>query len=446
MIRVTHTGLCSLALLATALTTSPAQAASITEAMNQAITSHPEVLAAEKDQAAIGHRIDMAKAGYRPTLEFAAGTGYEWSKNSSTRFRPARTPASGKQGSRDMWRSESRLTATQMLFDGFQTKSRVAQETNRFASAGYHVMDVKNQLALRAAESYLAVLRASEQVALAQQNLATHQEYLSKIQSRVAGGRSSASDIRQVEGRAALAQANVEASIGDLKKAEAQYLAAVGEMPASPRKDATPFGNLPAETKAAIDRAMANSPVIASALADIKAANAELAEAKSVFCPKITLEGGASRNENLDGIEGPNNDITAMVMVRQNLYNGGRDVAQRKERIERVKEAQDLLEKERREVETAVIESMARIEAAKNRLSPLTQHVEAAVSSRNAYVAQFDLGQRTLLDLLDSEVELFNAKSALIDGKYEMDAAAYAVLAHMGDLAPAAGAAVVASK
>lgn len=425
--------------------TSMVHAASLTEAMASAINSHPEVLAAQKDQAAIGNRIDMAKAGYKPKVDVAAGIGWENSKNQSTRFRAARGKT--KDGHVEMIRREARITFSQMVFDGFQTKSRVAQERNRFTSAAYHVMDVQNQLALRAAESYLGVLHAREQVALAQENLATHQTYLNKINARVSGGRSSSSDIQQVQGRAALAQSNIEAATGDLKQAEARYLEAVGEMPSNPTKDATPFGAIPANTRAAIDRAMGQSPVIASAMADIKAANAELAEAKSVFCPKITVEGGATQNQDLDGVEGPNNDITAMVMVRQNLYNGGYDVAQRKERTERVKQAQDMLEGERRQVEQAVIQSYARMDTAKNRLEPLTTHVQAAMATRSAYNSQFDLGQRSLLDLLDSEVELFNAKAALIDGKYEMDAAAYAVLAHTGDLAPATvGNSQVASK
>lgn len=422
-------------------TTGLVQADTLQEAMAKAITTHPEVLAAEKDQNAIGHRIDMAKAGYKPTVDFTAGTGYEWSKNNTTRFRAARTPRSGKDGSVDMWRNESRITARQMVFDGYQTKSRVAQETNRFSSASFHVMDVKNQLALRAAESYLGVLHSREQLALAEEDLNTHKMYLGKIQDRVSGGRSSASDIQQVTGRLALSQANVEAARGDVKKAEAAYLEAVGEMPANPSKEATPFGSLPVNTAAGVERAMANSPVIASAMADIKAANAELAEAKAIFCPRFEIETGASRNENLDGVKGPNNDMYAMFMVRQNLYNGGHDVAQRSERIERVKEAQDLLEKERRQVEQAVVEAYARLEAANARLAPLNQHVMSATASRDAYLQQFDLGQRTLLDLLDSEVEVFNAKAALIDGKYETDAAAYAIMAHTGDLAPSVSAA-----
>jgi adhesin transport system outer membrane protein len=412
------------------------------EAINKAVATHPAGLEAEKEQAAIGHQIDEAKAGWRPTLDVTAGTGWENSTNPSTRFRDGRGP--GDKPSRDLWRNEARITGRQTIWDSHQTTDRVAQQQNRFVSAGYHVADVKNQLALRAAEAYLNVLRTHELLALAEDNLAVHQGYVAKIGDRVKGGRAAEADIRQAQGRMNLAQANVEAARGDLKGAEADYLEVVGEMPNAPAMDTTPFDRIPANTTAAISHAMEMSPVIAGAKANIKAANAEYAEAECAFCPRLEAEASASRNLNLDGVQGVNNDMYAMLYYRQNLYNGGHDVAQKAERLENVKAATDDLEKQRRLVEQSVIKAYARMDQAKSRLEPLTEHVQAATDTRNAYKAQFDLGQRTLLDLLDSEVELYNAKSALIDGKYDLDASAYAVLANMGDLVPATQ--VVASK
>ncbi|MCP5404789.1 MAG: TolC family outer membrane protein [Pseudomonadaceae bacterium] len=421
-----------LGLVISAANAQSALALSMQEAMAKAIATHPEGLAAEKNQAAIGHQIDIAKGGYLPTVDLTAGTGWENSTNPSTRFRAGRGP--GDKPSRDLWRNESRLTVRQMIWDAHQTKYRVAQQTSRFESAAFNVADVKNQLALRAAESYLNVLRTAELVALSEQNLAKHNEYVGKIADRKAGGRAAGADIKQAESRRELAEANLIAAKGQLREAEADYLEVVGEMPNAPVKDATPFGVLPADTASAIARAMDNSPVIANAKANIKAANAELAEAACPFCPRLEAEGGISRNHNLDGVQGVNHDMTAMLYLRQNLYNGGRDVAQRKERLERVSEATDMLEGQRRLVEQAVIKAMARMDSAKNRLTPLTNSVEAVTSTRDAYQTQFNLGQRSLLDLLDSEVELFNAKAALINGKYDLDAAAYAVLANMGEL------------
>ncbi|MFZ2587479.1 MAG: TolC family outer membrane protein [Alphaproteobacteria bacterium] len=420
-----------------------AMASSLQEAIAKAVATHPEGLSAEKNQAAIGHQIDMAKAGYRPTVDLTAGTGYEHSINPSTRFRAGRG-LDAKEDDRDLWRSESRLTIRQMIWDGRQTQNRVAQQTMRFESAAAHVTDVKNQIALRAAESYLNVLRTKELVALADANLATHKEYVGKINERSKGGRAAGADVRQAEGRMNLAEANLIAAQGEMKSAEADYLEVVGEMPAGLAKDATPFSQIAADTSGAITRAMGNSPVIAGAQANIKAARAEEAEANCPFCPRIEAEGGASRNLNLDGTEGVNHDFTAMLYLRQNLYNGGHDMAQKAERTSRVAEATDDLEKQRRLVEQSVIKAFARMDSAKNRLQPLTQHVQAATSTRDAYRSQFDLGQRSLLDLLDSEVELSNSRAALINGKFDVDAAAYAVLANTGDLVPASP--VVAAK
>lgn len=434
----------SLAIVAATLTVmaNTALAVSLQEAMAKAVVTHPEGLSAEKNQAAIGHQIDMAKAGYRPTIDLTAGTGYEESINPSTRFRAGRGN-DANEDDRNLWRNESRLTIRQMIWDGRQTQNRVSQQTNRFESAAYNVADIKNQIALRAAESYLNVLRTKELVALADANLSTHKDYVSKIRERSQGGRAPAADVRQAEGRMNLAEANLVAAKGDLRGAEADYLEVVGEMPNAPVKDATPFANVPADTASAIARAASNSPVIAGAQANIKAARAEEAEANCPFCPRIEAEGGISRNHNLDGVQGVNHDMTAMLYLRQNLYNGGHDVAQRAERGARVQEATDDLEKQRRLVEQAVIKAFARMDTAKGRLVPLTQHVEAATATRNAYRSQFDLGQRSLLDLLDSEVELTNSRAALINGKYDVDATAYAVLANMGDLVPAT---VVAAK
>lgn len=431
----------SAVLAATALTT--VHATSMQEAVAQAISTHPDVLRNEKNRDAIGHKIDEARAGFRPTLDVTMGTGWEQSMNNSTRNRPGR---GSKSAWVDLWRNEARVVGRQMLFDGHQTASQMMQQKMRFESANFHIQDVRNVIALRAIEAYLDVLRTRELVALNEDSLKTHLDLMDRIQTRVNAGRSSGADVQQAQGRVALAKANLEAAKGDEKTAEAAYLEAVGAMPNNPVKPDAPFASMPGNTRAAIDRAMANSPVIKSGQADIAAAKAEKAEAECRFCPRIEAELSASRNKNLDGTKGWNDDNMAMIYYRQNLYNGGHDVAQVAERESVVQGAVDQLEFDRRQLEKAVIGAYTDMQTAQARLEPLAAHVEAAQATRNAFSEQFDLGQRTLLDLLDSEVELVNARAALITGKYQADAGAYGVLAYTGDLVPAAAPAQMASK
>ncbi len=64
----------------------------------------------------------------------------------------------------------------------------------------------------------------------------------------------------------------------------------------------------------------------------------------------------------------------------------------------------------------------------------LEQHVESSISTRDSYLKQFDIGQRSLLDLLDTENEVFSSKNALIAAKYDYMAAQYRLVQGMGEI------------
>jgi adhesin transport system outer membrane protein len=402
------------------------------QAVEMAIVNHPDVKMTERNRNAIGYSVEQAEAGFLPTVDATASTGWEHTNSPTTRSRSARTQ--GVSGHRDLWRNEVRLTVRQMLYDGFGTRSAVAEQSSRKDSAKFNVLETKEIIALAALEAYLDVLRTRELVALGQENLGVHKRYYDQISRRVDGGRGSNADRKQAEGRLALAQANLQAFEGELRTAEANYLEVVGEMPSSLSLSNTPFSMLPNNLDNALDRAMANSPAIHSAQADIKAANAAMELAKSVFCPRFDAEGNMTRGVNLDGQDGTNNDASVLLVMRYNLYRGGADVARVKERQERLGEAKESLEQTRRLVEENMMTAWSDMQTAKARLTPLNTHVMATQETRDAYRSQFDIGQRTLLDLLDSEIELFNAKAALINGKFEVDLSAYSVLAQAGDL------------
>lgn len=409
-----------------------AQATSMQEAVASALSSHPQVKVSQKNMEAIGHAQRVAEGGFYPTVDLTAGTGWEHSNNSTTRNREGRF--ADDDGHRDLWRNESRLLVRQMLYDGWGTSSEVAEQGHRKTSAKFNVLENKEVTALAALEAYLNVMRTRELVALGRQNVETHEMYLNQISARVDGGRGTRADRSQAEGRLALAKANLIAFEGELRSAEADYLEVIGNMPNQLHKSDVPFGALPGSLETALTRAMENNPAIDSAQYDIKAADAAIHVAESTFCPRFDLEGNISRNVNLDGTPGTNNDASVMLMMRYNLYNGGSDTARVKERVSRKEEAKAELEQSRRSVEENTMVAWSDLQTSRQRLSELNNHVTSTMETRQAYRSQFDLGKRTLLDLLDNEVELFNARTALINGKYGVDLAAYNLLASTGDL------------
>ena len=66
----------------------------------------------------------------------------------------------------------------------------------------------------------------------------------------------------------------------------------------------------------------------------------------------------------------------------------------------------------------------------RNQLPFLEAHERDISQVRVAYMQQFKIGQRTLLDLLDTESELFDARQALTNGVYDLHIAEYRWLSY----------------
>lgn len=64
----------------------------------------------------------------------------------------------------------------------------------------------------------------------------------------------------------------------------------------------------------------------------------------------------------------------------------------------------------------------------------LREHVEASFGTVDAYKKQFSLGDRTLLDVLNTENELFEARRSYIDAEYDQLAAEYRIINASGQL------------
>jgi adhesin transport system outer membrane protein len=425
-----------LALLSATIITSMthmAEAKTLGESVSTSLNSHPEVLIAKQNKAAILQEWEQAKSGYLPTVDLNIGSGHERSNNSTTRNRTARDP-SDTGGHRSLWRNEASLTANQMIFDGFETSANICQQRARFESAAKNTQEVQDTIVLRTVQAYLDVLRNKELVQLSQENLTAHTKYLKQITARSDSGRGNKADIRQAEGRLALAEANLYSAQGELKNANASYKEIVGESPKDLVSYKTPTADIPTTIEESLKRALEVNPAIHSAKYDIKAADSALDGTKASFYPRLDLELDAQRQQNLDGQPGGNNSYSAMARIRYNLYRGGADIARKREQTARVQEAHDTLERDRREIEERMYEAWNDLQTAKTRLKPLNNHVVSSGQTKTAYKSQFDIGQRSLLDLLDSEIEYFNSKTAHINGQYAVDFAVYNVLATTGDI------------
>ena len=399
--------------------------ATLTEAVDQTIKTNPDILIDANRKLSVDEAVKQAKGGYYPKVNLNLGIGREWSENASTRPNPG--------GDATLWRRESGLTLSQLIFDGNATSSEVDRQKSRLNSASYKVMGTSEQIALKAIESYLNVLRREELLKLAQDNLAAHDRTFGQIKLRSDTGVGRKADLEQAQARLSLSEANVSSAEANLREAYIAYNRVVGSMPNALVKPQIVEG-LPATVDEALTVALENHPILRSALADINAAQAQRSAAESLMRPRVNLELGTSWNHNEDGVNFKNNDAYAMVRLRYNLFNGGADLARISEASVQTQEAIEVMHRTQRQVEDSLRLSWNAWLTAQDRMPKLKMTVEAAERTRDAYIKQFGIGQRTLLDLLDSENELYIGRSNYVEAQYIDLFSRYRMMADMGRL------------
>jgi adhesin transport system outer membrane protein len=394
------------------LASQPILAQSISEAVAQTVQSNPTILAESNSRLSADQRITQAKAGYYPTVDFGIGTGWETTDNPATR-------AAGKGHHESMNRDEANISIRQMLYDGFATKNAVDQSESLSESAGYSVADTAETTGLRAVEVYLDVLRREELLAATEQNLESHERIYGQISQRAKSGVGTQADAVQTQGRLALAKSNLESNIGNLQDAKSSFLRVVGNEPESltdPSQECC--DKAPATIEDALKIAQHQHPALRSAIAEHEASLAQAKGAEAPFHPRVDLEIDASANAFIDGQKGHNKDLLAMARMRYNLLNGGADKARIGQTEFLSEQAKAEAEIAKRQIENDVRLAWSALDSSTSRLQYLEQHVKASEQTRDAYQEQFNVGLRSLLDLLDTENEVLTARINYINAYY----------------------------
>ncbi len=331
---------------------------------------------------------------------------------------------------------ESGLAADEMLFDGFATSSEVNRNQARLNSADYKVLGTAQDVALDATKAYLDVLKEQALTREAQNNLSTHSRVGGLLEKRQESGLDQTADLTQAQGRTSLAKANLTAEQANLIDAKSNYLQVVGEMPDNLTM---PSMNhlaqfMPKSEAQAVRMAIANHPILKSAKADMDAAYAQHEASVSKNYPRFDLQLSANRNDNIDGVEGQNNQEQAMVRMNYNLYNGGADKARQNETAYLYQESAEVMHKTYRQVVNNAQLSWNAWQSAKAQLPLLKAHRDDALKSFDAYQQQFTLSKRSLLDMLDAENEYYQSSRAYIDGEFNVTYAKFRVLNSIGSL------------
>lgn len=401
----------------------------LVQAARKAVVSNPEVQARWHGFRAAQSERNAARGGYFPQVDLSAASGRE------TRDSPLAAYGTYNFNS-------TQLTLNQMLFDGMFTRNEVKRLGFAKLARYYELSEASETAALEAVRAYADVLRYRELVDAATQNYVEHKQTTSQVEERSRGGVGRGADVEQASGRLALAESNLLTELTNLHDVSARYLRVIGEKPPAnlpSLPDTFKLGAMPASTEALMRDGLQGSPTLNAALESARAYRTAIDSRKSPFAPRLDLRAYGSTENNTAGLVGNTRVNGAQVSLNYNLLRGGADKARASQAANESDQARALQEKACRDVRQALSVAYSDVRSLDEQQRYMDRHRLATEKSREAYRQQFNLGQRTLLDLLDTQNEFFEASRSYINAHYNQVTAQARALATMGQLVATLG-------
>jgi len=390
------------------------------EAVTQAVLTSPRVNADWYNFEATREAQSVARGGYYPSVDVNADVGRE--------ERDTPLIDTGRYT-----RDAARLSITQMLFDGFQTSEDVARLGYAKLSRYYDLQRSSQEVALEAARAYLDVVRYQKLVTFAEQNYVVHRQLYDKIAERTGGGVSQGVDLEQAESRIALAESNLLTEATNLHDVRVRFQRIIGDLPADDLEmPSVPTDMIPELRSSALNMAYEQSPEINAAIENLRSTQSALNSTNAPMMPRVDLRYRNEIEHDTDGFDGRFDEEAIELVFTYNLFRGGSDSARKREYYNRYNAAIEERKQACLNVRQNVMIAFNDARVLKDQVIFLDRSQLAQDKTRRAYNDQFDLGKRTLLDLLDSQNEYFDTQRAYISARADLMISQASTLSNMG--------------
>jgi len=413
-----------------------ARAETLESALIQAYQNNPTLNSQRAAVRATDENVPQALSGYRPRVSITASGG-EQSVSTITKVTTT-TPNSYSTQSGYNSPVSAGATATQTLFNGFQTANKTRQAEAQVQAARETLRVTEQTVLLNAATAYMNLLRDTAILDLQKRNVEVLQEQLRQVRDRFNVGEVTRTDVAQSESRLAAGRSQVLTAESNYKTSGAIYRQVIGTSPGK-LTAGTPVDRFsPSTLPAAIGAASTIHPSVTTAQYNIDVAQLQVKVAEGALYPTLSVQGNYTKNYlavgNLNTMESYNASVLGQLSVP--IYQGGAEYSL-------IRQAKETLGQKRIDFDTArdqarqtVVQAWGQLDAAKANIDATQAQVQASEIALNGVREEARVGQRTTLDVLNAQQELVNARVALVGAQRDRVVASYSLLAGVGRLSP----------
>jgi outer membrane protein, adhesin transport system len=406
----------------------PVYAETLEDAIRAAITTHPSVEGAQAESGAAQAEKKSHTSGYFPTVRVNGSTGRIYGDNATSRGLNVTRGA----GYSNMWNGS--VSATEKIFTGFETTNRIKSAQSKKTSADMNVMDVRENLAYRAAQAYLDVMRAREGLALLKSHGAKTDDYLSRIDKMVEDGGSDNAELQQARDISVILSGLIDDYEGQVRAAESNYFDMTGHAPDELTKPVLDETMLPGSLEDALGAALKMHPSLQAAAYSAESAAYDMEAEKAPLYPSLEGELSYMKEEKRDLIGGEIEDGRAVVNLNWMFETGGGQIARIREKKYTHARALSAARETQKQVELGTRLAWSEYQTALEQVANQSQRQELNAKLFDTYKVQFEGAKISLLQLMQGDNQLFTTHLEKINGEYRLLAAKYALLGSMGRL------------
>lgn len=401
---------------------------SVEDSIYGVLRNHHNLRGMIENREVLDHEVRRAQAGFGPRVDVTGQAGGSVLSDSSTRSQNLDSQMWGKVG--------YSAQLVQPIWDGFATRSRVRTAKSTLESQKYRVFDTATSLSLDAIIAHIDLLRRRKIYELSEENVAHHKSLVGQAQDRASLGADTAADVTQAQSRLQRALSSLSEAKASLLVAEETYTRLTGLPAASRLQTVTMPPQLYTASQAVLEKAKKSNPKLAAYLQDIRASRAERELADSAFSPALNLEAGP----NYTNLGGTSDrwvySFDVMGVVRWNIFNSGADVAERRAASARMRQSRQVMYNFIDDLKLDVDSTWVNYLAAQEQYNHYSKAIEYNKYTRTAYIEQFQIGKRSILDVLDTESELYNSATQAETARGNILVGAYRLSALTGNMLP----------
>ena len=424
--------------LSAVLLSTTVQAETLEEALAYTYVANPTILSQRAYLRSVYEKITQSFSGYKPTLSGEASYGYSYTRTKSS-------PVFDEEESMPF---SFGVSAVQPVFSGFGTSASVKAAKAQFEAERANLRDVEQSSMINAVVAYTDVIRALAVLKLNQNNEAVLQRQLEYTQDRFRVGELTKTDVAQAEARHAGAVASRISAEGDLKVAYAVYQKVIGKMPDKIFEPEVPAAKLPQTLDDALEIALKSNPAVQSAEMQAKSAQNAIDVAQADYYPSVDIQAsyknmkaGAHGSYDLgygtvDTGRAREEDSSVMLVMDVPLYRAGNTASKVRESKYIAGQARININAVKRDVVRATTQAWENYQSTQASLASLEEQVKASALALEGVRYEEQAGTRTILDVLNAEQELLDARVSVVTAKKNLIDASYQLISSMGLMTP----------